>query len=376
MTRFLLTALHSLLATFPAMGSAAPLVSDIKSDEVVVFYPGYARMVPGKDTWVFSVRGSIFEPERGSLKRALLVRILRDNLHRELSAGEADIFNRRIRSLLVDHERGKRIWIRFANDSQAYAAGTSAASGYFEKRLELSAREVDKLLRLRQAPKRCLSFTAVTRPDDKREFSGRVALIGSTGLSVVSDIDDTIKISAVRNRGELLANTFLRPFRPVPGMARLFRTLADSGTSFHYVSASPWLLLPLLSEFRVEAGFPEGSFHLKQVRLTDATILNLFGEQEEYKRSAIEPILTDFPDRRFVLIGDSGEQDPKIFGRLAREHPGQVVAIFIRNVTNETAESLRFQQAFAGLPPTLWRLFGDPEDLRESLNGLLRRHGK
>jgi phosphatidate phosphatase APP1 len=36
---------------------------------------------------------------------------------------------------------------------------------------------------------------------------------------------------------------------------------------------------------------------------------------------------------RFVLIGDSGQQDPEIYREVAREFPGRVVAAYIRNVT-------------------------------------------
>jgi phosphatidate phosphatase APP1 len=35
-----------------------------------------------------------------------------------------------------------------------------------------------------------------------------------TGVSVISDIDDTVKTSNVVDRSDLLANTFLRPFQP------------------------------------------------------------------------------------------------------------------------------------------------------------------
>ncbi|MGB7326045.1 MAG: App1 family protein [Rubripirellula sp.] len=63
-----------------------------------------------------------------------------------------------------------------------------------------------------------------------------------------------------------------------------------------------------------EAGFPEGTFHLKQFRLKDSSVLDLLSSQQETKRSAIVPILEAFPQRQFILIGDSGEQDPEIYG--------------------------------------------------------------
>ena len=56
------------------------------------------------------------------------------------------------------------------------------------------------------------------------------------------------------------------------------------------------------------------------------------GPQNQYKTGVIERILADFPRRRFLLVGDSGEQDPEIYGAIARKHPEQVERIFIRNV--------------------------------------------
>jgi phosphatidate phosphatase APP1 len=62
------------------------------------------------------------------------------------------------------------------------------------------------------------------------------------GLSVFSDIDDTIRVSHVQDRAALLRGTFLEPFRPVRGMAALYRAWSDDGAQFHYLSATPWQL--------------------------------------------------------------------------------------------------------------------------------------
>ena len=110
---------------------------------------------------------------------------------------------------------------------------------------------------------RWLEFWAVTRSRDKRQFSGRVQLLEPTGFSVVSDIDDTIKVSQVLDKGELLANTFIRPYREVTGMATQYRQWAKHGAAFHYVSSSPWQLFQPLMNFMETSGFPAGDFHLK-----------------------------------------------------------------------------------------------------------------
>jgi phosphatidate phosphatase APP1 len=111
-------------------------------------------------------------------------------------------------------------------------------------------------------------------------------------------------------------------------------------------------------------GFPSGTFHLKSFRWKDRNFLSLFENPEDYKRKAIEPLLKRFPQRRFILVGDSGERDPEAYGALARKFPLQIEHIYIRNVTGETVTAERYQRAFAQVPPQRWRLFRDPAELR------------
>ncbi len=48
----------------------------------------------------------------------------------------------------------------------------------------------------------------------------------------------------------------------------------------------------------------------------------------------IRTLLGTYPELPFVLIGDSGEEDPEIYLQTVREHPGRVRAIYIRDVTS------------------------------------------
>jgi phosphatidate phosphatase APP1 len=180
---------------------------------------------------------------------------------------------------------------------------------------------------------------------------------------VISDIDDTIKVSEVRSKEALLANTFLREYRAVEGMAPAYRPWAAAGAVFHYCSASPWQLYEFLAEFLERTGYPAGTVHLKTFRVKDTSFFNLFASPEEYKRGVIEPILETFPRRRFLLVGDSGEKDPEIYATLARKYPKQVAGILIRDVTDERADAERYRKCFEGLPRERWHIFTDPKEL-------------
>jgi hypothetical protein len=367
-------------SSIPAIGFALALalnsaavarqpVSPIKSDEVVLFYPTFAQQDADGRSWRAGIHGSIFEPEERSLKRALLVSALRETMPRQLSPEEKRVFDRRVRLFLVDAERGKAISVRLG--AGVYPAGTSGKDGHFRGQIRLSNEQLSALVGGRTPAGQWLSFSAVTRPGDGRVFGGRALAIAAEGLSVVSDIDDTIKVSNVRDRNELLANTFLRPFAAVPGMAEIARLMADGKAAFHYVSASPWQLYPALADFIRDSGFPEGTFHLKSVRFVDPSVLSLLGSQQEFKTREIEVLFTAFPRRRFVLLGDSGEQDPEIYGNLARKLGEQVEAVWIRNVTDESADNARCRAAFEGLPRSRWLLFREAAELREPARQVL-----
>src|SRR5690606_12442629 len=47
---------------------------------------------------------------------------------------------------------------------------------------------------------------------------------------------------------------------------------------------------------------------------------------------SIEQILETHADLPFVLVGDSGQQDPEIYLEVARRYPGRVRVVYIREV--------------------------------------------
>lgn len=57
-------------------------------------------------------------------------------------------------------------------------------------------------------------------------WEGKVHLLERNGLSVISDVDDTIKISEVLDRIRLVANTFIHAFRAVPGIVIMWFLLS------------------------------------------------------------------------------------------------------------------------------------------------------
>jgi phosphatidate phosphatase APP1 len=172
---------------------------------------------------------------------------------------------------------------------------------------------------------------------------GRIRLIEHEGLSVISDIDDTIKVTDIPAGGEVvIENTFYRPFVAIPGMAERYRRLGEE-TAFHYVSGGSWQLYRPLAGFIAAAGFPEGSFHMKSVRknlLTPGSWQDLWNLARgdatvEQKLGQISEIIGHFPRRRFILVGDSGEHDPEIYQEVRNRFPRQIEAVWIRDLVDD-----------------------------------------
>jgi len=55
----------------------------------------------------------------------------------------------------------------------------------------------------------------------------------------------------------------------------------------------------------------------------------------EQKLGQISGLIRHFPDRRFILVGDSGEQDPEVYRAIRNRFPRQIDAIWIRDLVDD-----------------------------------------
>jgi phosphatidate phosphatase APP1 len=100
------------------------------------------------------------------------------------------------------------------------------------------------------------------------------------------------------------------------------------------VSRAPWSIYEVLDAF----------FHLHRIPVGPLLFLREWGLTFEsplprrakgHKLELIGNMLALYRDLPFVLIGDSGQRDPEIYARIVHEHPGRVLAIYIRNVSRQ-----------------------------------------
>ena len=168
---------------------------------------------------------------------------------------------------------------------------------------------------------------------EKLSATEEVIITSTHGVSLISDIDDTIKHSAISSGArEIFRNAFIRDLGDltIDGVREWYTTLHDMGVKMHYVSNSPWQMYPVLTSFFKSARLPNGSFHLKQYT---GMLQGIFEPVAERKKSSLDKLMRDFPDRKFMLVGDSGEADLEVYTDVALDNPGRILGIFIRDVT-------------------------------------------
>lgn len=353
MIKLLLILLVCVIAYFLGDGLLrAVYASDIKQDEDVIIFPTHAYLDAQQHKWVVPIHGWIYESERDSLWRTALASTFISALELENDPTRSELFRQRAAMFLVDNERNKRLKLKIAD--QVVTTDKTGPNGHFYAHTRLPANN---------ARDGWQEISLMTPGTEHRSFSGRIQLLARQGVSVISDIDDTIKQSNVLDKKALLANTFTKPFAAVDGMPALYQHWQQQGAMFHYVSSSPWQLYPALTEFFQQAGLPAGSFHLKLFRLKDETALAMFDSPLESKLATISEILQTYPQRRFILVGDSGEKDPEVYAQIYRHFTRQIAHIYIRDVTQEGATAERYRLTFKDIAQSTWTLFTDPATL-------------
>ncbi|TFK23189.1 hypothetical protein FA15DRAFT_594632 [Coprinopsis marcescibilis] len=156
-------------------------------------------------------------------------------------------------------------------------------------------------------------------------------------IRVISDIDDTIKKSGVLSGARaVFYNVFVKELTEciIPGMGEWYTSMWKRGVRFHYVSNGPFEYVSVLNEYLPLSQLPAGSIKLKSY--ARRSLFNgLMSTAAGRKRAGVEEVLDSFPDSRFFLIGDSGEQDLELYADLARERPSNILGVFIRDVSTE-----------------------------------------
>jgi phosphatidate phosphatase APP1 len=153
-------------------------------------------------------------------------------------------------------------------------------------------------------------------------------------VGVISDIDDTVLVTALPRPFLAFWNTFVRreeSRRPVPGMAEVFSTVTrgEPDPFVVYVSTGAWNLAPALQRFLRRRGFPDGP-----LLLTDwgPTPEGWFRSGQDHKRRALRRLMDELPQLSWALLGDDGQHDPALYEELVWARPDRVRVVAIREL--------------------------------------------
>jgi len=337
-------------------------------NETVVFENTVCRRVADSGEWAVDIRATVCsESWLTRLEPDLLEYLETHDL--VVGSAESTILSKRLRPFLDDHPSG--LVLQFMVNGTPRELAPSDDSGRILCQFKLSDEDVAHLQGQPKPEPGWISLPVRKAEKDPREFVCRALVLPSDGIVVVSDIDDTIKITDVNNTKEMLRNTFLLPFRPVEGMPENYAAWAkETGASFRYLSESSIELCPPLLAFIREAGYPEGTIDLRQIAWGHSRLkgfMSLAQAPEDFKLSRLERFLTDEPDRAYVLVGDSSQHDPEVYAAIARKYPRQIRLILIHDVTCEDANAPRYKKTFRGLSKKLWTIYRDPVEIRNAL---------
>ncbi len=311
-------------------------------EKLVTFYRSYGYL--DKATWHVPLRAWVHE--------ASSIATVLQWLPAQLGVAQPDelaIFERRTRDFVADSESFERVTVRFDHDparrdrhlSRESGSRFTDRNGLIDGSLTLPRDEADVLLKAQGSSRGWLTFTATSAG---HRGTGAIQLIPPTGVSVVSDIDDTVKVTNIPAGGkEVVLNTFFRPFVAAPDMAALY---GEIDAAFHYVSAGPFQLYEPIVEFLLsrEAGFPDGTFHPRVFTTNPLSMTTwqalgqlLLDPDATFKHKVheISTLMDRFTERTFILIGDSGEKDPEIYRHVWEQFGKQVQEIRIRDVTDD-----------------------------------------
>lgn len=160
-------------------------------------------------------------------------------------------------------------------------------------------------------------------------------------FGIISDLDDTVIHTGITSLLLAAKLTFLenaKTRKPLEGVAELYDSLQRGhGQTPHnplfYISSSPWNLHDLLVDFLRLNEVPQGPLLLRDLGVDRTKFIKEQGHGHKLQKAL--GLMDAYPHLPFVLIGDSGQEDPAIYAEVTRLRPGRTKAIYIRDIDPE-----------------------------------------
>jgi len=336
----------------------------ISSEEELILVPSVAfryhstemkltDIAKSEDDWIVYAQGWFFEenPFRAMFATALL------------SSTVDNIDAKRVSYFTGSGKKNKRLCIDGLDKEMCTKTDSN---GLIQKQFQVTHNDIQRFL-VPGGSGGKVEYS-VSTPSKTITASGEIFLCDDNGISVISDIDDTIKITGVTSVRSVLRNTFSGEYKSVPGMSELYRHYESVyNATFHYLTASPDQLYPFLREFFDREHFPLGSYHMRHFTWFDSNFIQFFRSKSfmRQKTNILHMFFQQTRSRKFILLGDIFQKDPEIYANIYQQYPDRILKIFIR--VSKLGLANRLTQVFNNIPKEKWTTFVNGNDLPKDI---------
>ncbi|KAI5204794.1 hypothetical protein E4T39_03461 [Aureobasidium subglaciale] len=190
-----------------------------------------------------------------------------------------------------------------------------------------------------------------------------VLFVPPRGITIIADVDDTIREMNTWNPKQALLNVFVRPFRPWRDMPEVLRNLKQrieaegQNVHFHYLTDAPE---PIARSYfqNMTNFFPYGSFDFRPMNFTSTR------EMINAREYNLKRLMESFPERRFISIGDTANSMERFPKDMNSYYP-RIQCLIVRDVqATEPSDWLTPDtRKFFDLAHTEYLFFRVPRDL-------------
>ncbi|TGO37210.1 hypothetical protein BHYA_0103g00330 [Botrytis hyacinthi] len=186
-------------------------------------------------------------------------------------------------------------------------------------------------------------------------------LVPESGITIISDIDDILRVTKIYEPEEGLLNSFARPFTQWMNMPDIYanwsRTIPNF--HFHYLTTTPEQVTRNYMQFIYDT-YPGGSFDTRPLNFSDVSATL------SIRKYLLTKIFETYPNRKFILMADTSNSDVmKDYPEMATDFPGQVQCIFLRNTSStDSGDKFPYETSgFQNLNQSQYMFFKVPDDL-------------
>ncbi len=238
---------------------------------------------------------------------------------------EDNIFVNFIRKMgYIFNDEKKDVNITMRIDQKNFSSVTDD-EGYFEFDLSFDKKtfyQNQKIIFYLTKEKKIRTICQPYIPSDKEQ----------TGI--ISDFDDTVIISDVTNKISLAYELLLKNYKQrqaVKNMASLYKEILKKSPDrpLFFITGSPNQFNEVINAFLDFHRFPKRTVITKKIHGKNS--YSIF-KQKEYKSNKIKKLIKLYPNIKWALFGDSGEQDRSVYLDIAAKFPSHIKEIYIRDI--------------------------------------------